>query len=48
MKKFNKRQFRKANPVIIYYFCPFEETSIAYHHHTVSEKNYDKIVLAYF
>lgn len=45
MKKLIERQFRKANSVIIYYFCPFDETSVAYHHHTVSEKNYNKIVL---
>lgn len=46
MKKLNEGQFRKANSVIIYYFCPFDETSVAYHHHhTVSEKNYNKIVL---
>lgn len=47
MKKLSERKFRKANPVIIYYFCPFDETSIAYNHHTVSEKNYNKIVLLF-
>lgn len=45
MKKLNERQFKKANLVIIYYFYPLDQTSIADHHHTVSEKNYDKIVL---